>query len=148
MKVYVAGDKHGFNAIKIVVEYLKSHNIEFENIGVKSKSEKIKLEDMIPAMVKKILRNVQNVGILSCGTGVGVEVGVNKFSGIRACLATNEKIAEWSKVYDKCNVLCLVGWDPDKERVHKILDAWFNSKYDGDKDRLEMFKEFDKWGGK
>src|SRR5579863_8889688 len=105
--IYIAGDKHGYNAIKLVEDYLHTYNIEFVNLGVKSNEEEIKLEDMIPSITKKVLEKKENKGILSCGTGVGVEVGANKFSGIRACLATNEKVAEWSRVYDNCNVLCL-----------------------------------------
>lgn len=103
------------------------------------------LEIMIPPVVKGVLEDQNNRGILSCGTGVGVEVGVNKFSGIRACLATSEELAEWAAVYDKCNVLCLVGWGSSKEKIFKMLDKWLNAKYDGDKGRLKTFEEFDKW---
>ncbi len=143
--IYVAGDKHGFNAIKIVIDYLEKHGIKYENLGIQNQSEDIKLEDMIPSVVNMVLGNKNSQAIISCGTGIGVEVGVNKFSGIRACLATNEKVAEWARVYDNCNTLCLVGWDCDKNEVFKILDAWFRAEYDGSKDRLKMFEEFNKW---
>jgi ribose 5-phosphate isomerase B len=105
----------------------------------------MRLEEMIPVITKNVLDRDDNIGILSCGTGVGVEVGANKFSGIRACLATNEKIAGWSRIYDKCNILCLAGWDCNKDQVNKILDAWFKSEYDGSEKRLKMFEEFNKW---
>jgi RpiB/LacA/LacB family sugar-phosphate isomerase len=143
--IYIASDKHGYKAILFAEEYLRSHNLEYKNLGVNNASEDRKLEDVIPNVVRKVRENENNKGILSCGTGIGVEVGVNKFSGIRACLATNEKLAEWAVVYDKCNVLCLSGWDVTKENVFRILDGWFNSTYDGDEDRLKMFKEFDAW---
>jgi ribose 5-phosphate isomerase B len=143
--IYIAGDKHGYNAIEFVKNYLSSHKIEYENLGVQNETQTMKLEDMIPAVTTKVKEKETNRGILVCGTGIGVEVGANKFSGIRACLATNEKIAEWSAVYDKCNVLCLVGWDIDQERTNKILDAWLNSVYDGSTKRLAMFEEFNNW---
>lgn len=143
--IYVAGDKEGFKAIKMVEDYLKAHHIKFENLGVKNNSEDMKLEDMIPRVTKRVLKNSNNKGILSCGTGMGVEVGANKFSGIRACLVTDVKIAEWSRVYDSCNVLCLVGWKVNRKKVYKMLGSWFRAEYDGDKNRLEMFEEFDKW---
>lgn len=143
--IYIAGDKHSFDAMKVVEEYLKSHNLQYTDFGVKSATEDMKLEDMIPRITAKVLESKNNLGILSCGTGIGVEVGANKFSGIRASLATDEKIAEWSKVYDDCNILCLVGWGAERSRVNKILDAWFSAKYDGDKDRLKMFEAFNKW---
>ena len=143
--IYIAGDKHGFKTMDIVERYLKTHGIRFENLGVKSTSEKMKLENMIPKVTKRVLKDPKNKGILSCGTGVGIEVGANKFSGIRACLATDEKVAEWSRVYDNCNVLCLVGWNANKKSINKILDAWLRAEYDGSKNRSKMFKEFDKW---
>ncbi len=143
--IYIAGDKHGNSAIKIIETYLHSKGTEYINLGVKNENEDMKLEDMIPAVTKKVLESKNNTGILTCGSGVGVEVGANKFSGIRACLATNEKIAEWGRTKDNCNILCLVGWEADKDAICKILDAWFSSEYDGSEKRLKMIAEFDKW---
>lgn len=143
--IYLAGDKHGWKAISSVMEYLTDHGIPFENLGVNSESEDIPLEVMIPPLVAKVKEDPKNRGIISCGTGVGVEVGANKFAGIRACLVTSPKIAEWSVVYDKCNVLCLSGWEAIKESVHAILDAWFAAKYDGSEKRLKMMAAFDTW---
>lgn len=143
--IYIAADNHGFRAIKFVEEYLKSKDLEYSNLGVKTNEEHIKLEEMLPPIAEKILETNGNVGIISCGTGIGIEVGINKFSGIRAALATNEKIAEWAKVYDNCNVICIVGWDADKEKISRMLDAYFATDYDGSEKRLKMFEEFNKW---
>ncbi len=143
--IYLAGDRQGFDAIQIVSNYLDSKNMPYENLGVKSSGEDLKLEDMIPPVVKKVLESEENLGILSCGSGIGVEVGANKFSRIRACLVTNEKIAKWAKVYDKCNVMCLMGWNPDKESIEKMVDSFLHAKYDGSENRLKMFEEFNKW---
>lgn len=143
--IYIAADKHGFKTIQYVEEYLKTHKYDFINVGVQDENEDISLEEMIPKVTDKVRENENNKGILSCGTGVGVEVGTNKFSGIRACLATNEKIAEWSVTYDNCNVLCLVGWDTDRDQIFKILNSWFSAKYDGSEKRLKMMKVFDMW---
>lgn len=143
--IYIGGDTHGYKAIAIVETYLKSHTLAYENLGVVDTDSDMKLEELIPLVVNRVLERDTNLGILACGTGVGVAVGANRFSGIRACLATTEKIAEWSKVYDKCNVLCLSGWETTKELIFKILDTWFSFYYDGDADRLKMFKAFDTW---
>lgn len=143
--IYIAADKHGYKVIKMTEEFLKLNRIDYKNLGVASNKEDMKLEDMIPKVVKNVRKNKSNKAILSCGTGIGVDVGANKFSGIRACLATSTKIAEWSRIYDDCNVLCLVGWNRNKKEVNRILKAWFNAKYDGSKQRLKMFKAFNKW---
>jgi len=144
--IFLGADKHGYKAMQIVLDFLSGRGIASENLGVKKESEDMKLEDLIPRVVSKVLSGKGNQGILSCGTGVGVAVGANKFKGIRACLATNRKVAEWSRVYDDCNVLCLAGWDCTKENIEDILGAWLKAEYDGDKGRLEMFKAFDAFG--
>lgn len=145
--IYLGGDKHGFKAIKIVEECLKSEGKDFVNLGVQNEEENISLQELIPKVTNEILKDKSNTGILSCGTGVGIVVGANKLKGIRACLATDEKIAEYARVYDDCNVLCLMGWDNDKEKIERILKVWLKSDFDGNQERLEMFKAFDVWGG-
>jgi len=145
LMIYIAGDKHGFKAIKIIEDYLESNHIAYMNVGVKEEREDASLEEIIPKVVRGVLAGKDNFGILTCGTGIGVEIGANKFSGIRACLACDEEIAEWSKKYDNCNVLCLAGWRANRGKTKKILDAWFLTKYDGDAKRSKMFEIFDTW---
>jgi len=142
---YLATDKHGLNVSLYVTEYFQEKSIQFTNLGIHSEGEDIRLEDMIPPFVDKIRESESNRGILICGTGIGVEIGANKFASIRACLATTPQIAQWASEYDTCNVLCLVGWDDDKEKVFALLDAWINTSYDGDEGRLKMFEAFDTW---
>lgn len=143
--IYIAGDKHGFLAIKHVINYLSEKHLAFENLGVLNNETDQKLENFLPKIASNVLSSVENSGIVSCGTGVGVEVGINKFKGIRACLANEPKIAKWGKIYDKCNVLCMPGWEVNKETIYSILDEWFNNSYDGDTNRLKMFAAFDSW---
>ncbi|MEK7077267.1 MAG: RpiB/LacA/LacB family sugar-phosphate isomerase [Patescibacteria group bacterium] len=143
--LYLAGDRHGLEAVKMVEDYLKAHAIQCENLGVKREGEDLPLEEIIPRVARSVFEHEGNSGILICGTGIGVAIGANRFAGIRACLATDEQIAEWSKIYDNCNVLCLAGWGAKKEGIWKILDAWFRAKYDGDAERSKTFRIFDTW---
>jgi|SRR3989339_335178 len=143
--IYLGADKHGYEALKIVKNYLTSKNIKFTNLGVTSENQDIKLEDLIPKVTKKILGLENNKGILICGTGIGVAIGANKIKGIRANLATDKTIAEWSVTYDNCNVLCLTGWKPKKINIEKIIQSFLNAKYDGSEKRLQMVKTFDTW---
>ncbi len=146
--IYLGADKHGLKAIKIAEECLKSKGMEFTNVGIQNEGEDVPLEELIPRVTSEVLKDKKNIGILSCGTGVGVEVGANKLKGVRACLATNEKIAEYARVYDDCNVLCLVGWEEDESKIKNILDSWLKYDYDGNAGRSKMFDTFDAWGGR
>lgn len=143
--IYLAGDKQGWRAIKFVVEYLQQHHIEFINSGVQNDSGDMPLEEMLPKVAEAVRKDPVHKGIVSCGTGIGVEIGINKFSGIRAVLATSPQMAAWSVEKDKCNVLCLVGWEATKESVDNLLDAWFKARYDGSEKRINMMNVFDTW---
>lgn len=143
--IYIAGDKHGWQAISLVTAYLTKRSIDFENIGVKQPEVDISLEEMLPPIAEKVRSIPASSAIVSCGTGVGVEVGINKFSGVRAVLATNPQIASWAKEKDNCNVLCLVGWQASEASIYAILDSWFASTYDGNEKRLAMINAFDAW---
>lgn len=143
--VYIGADKHGLETVKAVIAYLNEKKIPFKNLGAASPNEDMKLEDLIPPVVNGIRENKENKGVLICGTGVGVVVGANKFAGIRAILGNDEKIVEWSRQYDDCNILCLAGWDVESEKVGKLLNTFLNTHYDGDTNRLSMIKTFDTW---
>ncbi|MDO8523709.1 MAG: RpiB/LacA/LacB family sugar-phosphate isomerase [bacterium] len=144
--IYIGSDKHGLSAIRSTEDFLNARGIAFQNVGVSKEDEELPLQDLIPKVVEGVLKNPkENRGILSCGTGVGVEVGANKFSGIRAVLADSEQVAEWSRIYDDCNVLCLIGWNAEKGKMEKILGAWFRTEYDGSERRLKMFDAFNTW---
>lgn len=143
--IYLGADKHGWKAIAIVKEYLDLHKKSYLDLGVQNESDEKVIENIIPLVAKEVLRDEAHIGILSCGTGVGVEVGVNKFSGIRGCLVTNKIIAQYAVEKDKCNVMCLVGWNPNKKTIFEILDTWFSAQYDGSVTRLKMFEVFNSW---
>ncbi|HLD04229.1 MAG TPA: RpiB/LacA/LacB family sugar-phosphate isomerase [Candidatus Nanoarchaeia archaeon] len=143
--LYIAADKYGYRTILFVEKFLKRKKLDYRNLGVTSDKEDLALQVFIPKIAKHIRRNKSNKAILSCGTGIGVDIGANRFSGIRSCLATNHQIARWSRVYDDCNCLCLAGWNTTEEKITKILSAWLSAKYDGNKARLQMFKAFDNW---
>jgi len=143
--IFLGGDKHGLKTIDFVINYLEAKKINFQNLGLTQQNPTTSLEIFLPEVASQVLKSVENMGIVSCGTGIGVEVGINKFSGIRACLVVEPKFANWARVYDKCNVLCLPGWEISQTQINSILDAWFSGEYDGSQSRLKMFETFDSW---
>lgn len=141
--VYVAGDHYAVELVAKIEKFLEERKIEFKNIGTKNSDQKLPLEQMIPLLTRSVLENETNSGILVCGTGAGVEIGANRYAGIRASLCVLPKQAEYARVYDNANVLCLSSWlteDPGP-----ILEAWLANSFDGNEDRKKMIQEFDSW---
>lgn len=141
MKVIVAGDHYTVELIEKLASLLANKNIEVEDVGTKSADIKISLQGIIPAVARKVQSGEADFGILACGTGVGVEIGANRFKGIRASLCRDAEQAKNARVYDDANVLCLGSWY--KDDFEQILIAWLENEFDGDDKRTQMLKDFD-----
>lgn len=145
-KVFLAGDHHAEPMLIRIRSYMQKHGIPVAESGYRGgENPQAKLVDFIPQLTAAVKTNPDRCGILVCGTGAGVEIGANRFAGIRASLCLTPQAAEWARVYDDANVLCLAAWALDEIDLEAILNSWFDSEYDGNEARREMFRVFDEW---
>ncbi len=86
-----------------------------------------------------------NRGILLCGTGIGMSVTANKFSGVRATLAYDNYTAKMSRLHNDSNILVMGGRTTGDETAYDILETWLNTKYEGGRHdkRLKKISELD-----
>lgn len=144
--IYIAGDHHAEPALTRIRTFLTTTGCEFQEFGYRSGADpSAKLQDFIPELAKAVQQEEGATGILVCGTGAGVEIGANRFYGIRASLCATPKSAEWARTYDDANVLCIASWALEEMDLETILESWFRTAYDGDTSRREMFRAFDSW---
>ncbi len=145
MKILIAGDDKAWSAVEAVIAYMQRNKIDYENVGAQNADDPIGLTEFIPKVCDRV-KQASAQGILLCGTGAGVEIGANRFKGIRASLCLKPIQAQWAREKDNANVLCLSSWDIAKSgNLETILDTWFKSEYDGDSGRLKMLEIFDSW---
>lgn len=143
MKVALAGDHYTVDLIDKLILLLEKREIECTNLGTTSAQGKITLQEIIPAVTRRVGCADADFGILACGTGVGVEIGANRFKGIRASLCRDAHQAKNAKVYDNANVLCLGSWYDDD--FEAILIAWLDNNFDANEKRTQMLKDFDEF---
>jgi ribose 5-phosphate isomerase B len=141
--VYIAGDHLAIELIRQLEDYFQKRGIAHENLGARSSAETVRLQKIIPAVAQKVQKESSATGILACGTGAGVEIGANRFRGIRASLCRDAEQARNARIYDNANILCLGSWYQNDALA--ILDAWFGNTFDGDADRTQMLRDFDTW---
>lgn len=144
--IYIAGDHHAEPALARVRAFLSAAGHHFIELGYRSGADPTaRLQDFIPQLAEAVQREASATGILVCGTGVGVEIGANRFHGIRASLCATPQHVKWARTYDDANVLCLASWALEEIELEAILENWFHTEYDGDEARREMFRTFDSW---
>ncbi len=138
MKIYIASDHAAFNEKQILVDYLKD-KYAVEDLGTHS-ADSSNYPDWAKKLVLKV-RDEKAVGILLCGSGIGVCMTANRFAGIRAALCRDEDDAKMSRLHNDANVLCLSGRKTSIELIQKITDTFLRTPFEGGRHqtRIDLF---------
>lgn len=106
MKIFIGSDRIGFELKAEIIQLLSNDKHEVIDIGpLEYKSVHY------PEIAFEVSRNVTNnplsFGILICSSGIGMSIAANKIKGIRAANCTNDYLAEYSRLHNDANILCL-----------------------------------------
>lgn len=139
MKIAIASDHAGFEMKDFVKSYLEKKGIFFKDFGTDSE-ESVDYPDFAKKVCEAVLSEGFERGILVCGTGLGMSISANRFVGIRAVLCHDLYTAEYSRLHNDANVLCLPGRLIGKGLAEKILDLWFSTPFEGGRHRKRIDK--------
>ena len=137
--LFIASDHGGFTLKKHLIEHVQKKGYTIEDLGPET------LESCdYPVFAQKLCATVndkQGLGILVCGSGIGMSMAANKCPGIRAALCTNEYMARMSRRHNDANVLCLGERVLGLDVATSILDAFLESTFEGGRHlrRVSMF---------
>jgi len=133
VKVYLGADHGGFKAKEAIRHWLKEKGIEFEDVGTYS-HEPVDYPTYAEKVAKAVAQGGEHtVGILACGTGIGMSMAANKVKGIRAAVCHDEFTAQMAREHNDANLLCLgervvqTGGETLKI-VQKFLDTPFSNE--------------------
>jgi len=128
MKILLGCDHAGFELKEDLRKYLKDRNVEVEDLGVESEAP-ADYPDIGSAVAEKISRGEYERGILICGSGIGMSIVANRFSGVRAALCHDLYTARLSREHNDANVLVLGGRLLAKGLAREILKVWLESEF-------------------
>ena len=136
----VIGSDHGGLELKQAVQAaLASRGMAFDDYGT-SNSDSVDYPDFAEKVAGAISRGDAELGILICGTGIGMSIAANKFPGIRAALATDEFMAQMAKEHNNANILVLGGRVLSVELATKMVNVWLDTAYEGGRHQLRLDK--------
>jgi ribose 5-phosphate isomerase B len=138
MKLFIASDHAAFNEKQALFEYLKK-NHDIVDLGTHS-LESTNYPEWTKKLVEKV-REEKTFGILLCGSGIGVCMTANRYSGIRAALCRDEDDAKMTRLHNDANVLCMSGRKTSIEQLKKITDVFLVTPFEGGrhKTRIDQF---------
>ena len=140
--ILIAADHAGF-ALK---EYLKNHSeslgVHFIDLGTHSEAS-VDYPDIAQALSKRLIEigADKNLGVLLCGSGIGVSIAANRFSEIRAFVAESEDMAKRGREHNHANVLCMGSRLTGPEKALSILKVFLNTIEDQDSRHLRRIQK-------
>lgn len=129
MNIALACDHAGFAYKEILIPGLRNEGHRVFDLGVFS-DEPVDYPDIAEKMAEAIRKGRAQRGILICGSGVGVSVAANKFSGIRAGVCHDCYSARQGVEHDDINVLCMGSRVIGIELAREILNAFIQARFE------------------
>ena len=129
-RIAIAADHAGFRIKEAVKKHLTDAGYEVQDFGTHSE-EPMDYPDAAHPAVRAILKGECDRGILICGTGQGMQLAANHYSGIRAALCWNTEMAELARRHNDANVLTMPGRFIDADSAIAITDMWLKAPFDG-----------------
>lgn len=138
MKIFIASDHAAFFEKNKLVEHLKISHI-VTDLGTHT-PESTNYPDWVKVLVENV-RKENTMGILLCGSGIGVCMAANRYKDIRAALCRDEDDAKMSRLHNNANVLCLSGRKTPQELINKISDVFLSTSFEGGRhqSRVDLF---------
>lgn len=129
MTIFIGADHRGFELKNKLIEYLQEKNIRVEDLGNYQYEPLDDNPDFAKKVAQAVLQNPHEfLGILICGSGVGVSITANRFKGIRCVLGFNENQVRHARENDHVNTLAL----PSEyhRRLRLLMDQFAHFAYD------------------
>jgi ribose 5-phosphate isomerase B len=130
IKLYLGADHGGYNVKEFVKSYLVKQGYTVEDMGTYSK-DSVDYPDFAKKVALAVKKDKNSLGILACGTGIGISIAANKFPGIRAALCNDVRCARLSRNHNDANILALAGRPYNGKKVTAIVKAWLSAGFDG-----------------
>lgn len=130
MKIAVASDHGGFELARAVKKHLEERKLSVLDLGTDS-TESVDYPAYGQACAEAVASGRADLGIVCCGTGIGISIAANKVKGIRCAVVTTPFMAEMAKRHNNANVLALGGRVLLESDALDLVDIWLDTEFEG-----------------
>ncbi len=129
MKIAIGSDHRGLAHKTLIARELRERGIEVQDFGCHD-SQSADYPDAAFPVAEMVANGEAAVGVLICGSGIGMSIAANKVRGIRASLCFTPEQARTTRQHNDSNVICLSGDGIDPETAWALTDAWLDARFD------------------
>ena len=134
--IVIASDHAGFELKQHII---KNFPDKFLDLGCDS-VEAVDYPDYAYKLAKAIQEKKANIGVLICGSGIGMSIAANRFPNIRAALCTNALMAKFAREHNDANILVLGARIIDEKTAIECLSVFMNTPFKGERHQIRIDK--------
>lgn len=128
--IIIGSDHGGLNLKSALNSYLSRRGIQVTDAGTNDASS-VDYPDFGQKVAEAVIAGQAELGILICGTGIGMSIAANKIPGIRAALVTDVFMARMAREHNNANILVLGGRVLDEQKACDLVGAWLDATFEG-----------------
>ena len=137
--IIIASDHAGFNLKKAIINKF-SKKINFKDLGTDNSIKSVNYPYYAHKVCLKVAKNNLNIGLLVCGSGMGMAMAANKHKNIRAALCYSVKNAKLSRLHNDANVITLGSRFTNNKTAFNCLNAFLTTKFEGGRHKKRVKK--------
>lgn len=144
MKIGIASDHRGVSMKSRLIQLVQGFGHEVEDFGPDD-TERVDYPDYASRVAMAATTGEIERGILICGTGIGMCIAANKVHGVRAATCHDSVTAEYSRLHNDTNVLCLSADQLSEQAVEQIVNIWLSTEFEAGRHarRLQKIAEIE-----
>ena len=138
-KLFISSDHAGYKLKELIKTNLEKRNIQYTDLGPYNTS-RVDYPDFAHKVAKKVKLNNQNIGILICGSGMGMNIVANRHKNIRAAQCYNLKSTKLSRLHNDANIITLGSRLLTNKIALSCVNIFLNTKFEGGRHKKRIKK--------
>ena len=143
-RIAIGADHAGFAVKQAIKKHLEQAGYNVDDVGTESE-ESVDYPEFARAVAEKVAGGMAQLGVLVCGTGMGMAIAANKVPGIRAAVAHDKMTARLAREHNDANVLTLGARVVDPSQAVEIVREFLDAQFAGGRHqrRIDKIAEMD-----
>ena len=138
-KIFISSDHAGYKLKEqIKQKFLKKYT--FDDLGTNDSKTSVNYPYYAHKLCRKVSSNSKNIGILVCGSGMGMSMAANRHKKIRAAVCYSVKNTKLSRLHNNANIITLGSRLTKKNIAFKCIETFMNTKFEGGRHKKRVRK--------
>lgn len=140
MRVVIGSDHAGFEQKERIKEHLAGKGHDLIDVGAANADDSVDYPDFAIQAGRTVARGDADLGVLVCGTGIGMSIAANKVRGVRAANVTIPEFAVLAREHNNANVVTVSARFIPVQVNEEIVDAFLATEFAGGRHGMRVEK--------